>query len=488
MLNAAQLFKPFSTLSSFGAQSALLSGEPLQPPDPSALNAHLKHHHGLPANSGLPEINFLPSTNAAALINPRSAPFPLPDFASFAVASGGSGAVGPAANLGSVAERTFAMLGQHGHLHLSQGSAATALHHHHVHHLGRVGRKKRTRAAFNHAQVMELEHRFQRQKYLSGTERSELAAMLKLTETQVKIWFQNRRYKTKRKQLQDNQVGVVSNPSAGINRINCSDLLSPSSLNGAHYADRLAGYFANLRPSQPNSSPLWASSSALPKLVSGQSTSGLNSSANHRDQELYGQLIAGELASLAIQAAGNHLPQGTPSGLEGELPLQQQNHHHRCPDFGFSRECESPDQLISVDDSDKEADEDDRDDEAEEEEEEQEEQEEEQEEGQEEEQEERRRPQRGEDNCGQDEPMYEDTDWPESPNSAKSCPDAVQMDENIQSSLIKRSMIIKIKEEADLQKPINRSTEENNKTGVSVITEHSLRQFFYSPWLLGCSQ
>ncbi|VVC27250.1 Homeobox domain, metazoa,Homeobox domain,Homeobox domain-like,Homeobox, conserved site [Cinara cedri] len=63
-------------------------------------------------------------------------------------------------------------------------------------------RKKRSRAAFSHSQVFELERRFNQQRYLSGPERADLAHSLKLTETQVKIWFQNRRYKTKRKQLQ----------------------------------------------------------------------------------------------------------------------------------------------------------------------------------------------------------------------------------------------------------------------------------------------
>ncbi|CAG2107271.1 unnamed protein product [Medioppia subpectinata] len=63
-------------------------------------------------------------------------------------------------------------------------------------------RKKRSRAAFSHSQVYELERRFSHQRYLSGPERADLAQALKLTETQVKIWFQNRRYKTKRKQMQ----------------------------------------------------------------------------------------------------------------------------------------------------------------------------------------------------------------------------------------------------------------------------------------------
>ena len=74
-------------------------------------------------------------------------------------------------------------------------------------------RKKRSRAAFSHAQVFELERRFSHQRYLSGPERADLASGLKLTETQVKIWFQNRRYKTKRKQIQQeqqHQQGLVS--------------------------------------------------------------------------------------------------------------------------------------------------------------------------------------------------------------------------------------------------------------------------------------
>ncbi|CAL8256404.1 unnamed protein product [Lota lota] len=79
----------------------------------------------------------------------------------------------------------------------------------------RSGSKKRSRAAFSHAQVYELERRFRVQKYLSGPERVDLAAALKLTETQVKIWFQNRRYKTKRRQLLSTEL-APSSPLPGM--------------------------------------------------------------------------------------------------------------------------------------------------------------------------------------------------------------------------------------------------------------------------------
>lgn len=71
---------------------------------------------------------------------------------------------------------------------------------------------KRSRAAFSHTQVIELERKFRHQKYLSAPERAHLAKNLKLTETQVKIWFQNRRYKTKRKQL-TSELGDLDKPS-----------------------------------------------------------------------------------------------------------------------------------------------------------------------------------------------------------------------------------------------------------------------------------
>lgn len=63
---------------------------------------------------------------------------------------------------------------------------------------GRQRAKRKPRVLFTQAQVYELERRFKQQRYLSAPEREQMAQGLKLTSTQVKIWFQNRRYKNKR--------------------------------------------------------------------------------------------------------------------------------------------------------------------------------------------------------------------------------------------------------------------------------------------------
>ncbi|XP_061599437.1 NK2 transcription factor related, locus 9 [Cololabis saira] len=63
---------------------------------------------------------------------------------------------------------------------------------------GRTKKSKKRRVLFSKAQTLELERRFRQQRYLSGPEREQLARLLSLTPTQVKIWFQNHRYKMKR--------------------------------------------------------------------------------------------------------------------------------------------------------------------------------------------------------------------------------------------------------------------------------------------------
>uniref|UniRef100_A0A3B3BPP2 NK2 transcription factor related 7 n=1 Tax=Oryzias melastigma TaxID=30732 RepID=A0A3B3BPP2_ORYME len=77
----------------------------------------------------------------------------------------------------------------------------------------RAGLHRKPRVLFSQSQVSELERRFRHQRYLSAPEREHLAHVLKLTSTQVKIWFQNRRYKCKR-QRQDKSLELAGYPSA----------------------------------------------------------------------------------------------------------------------------------------------------------------------------------------------------------------------------------------------------------------------------------
>lgn len=62
---------------------------------------------------------------------------------------------------------------------------------------------KRIRTAFTPSQLLKLENAFEGNHYVVGQERKELAKALSLTETQVKVWFQNRRTKHKRVRSDD---------------------------------------------------------------------------------------------------------------------------------------------------------------------------------------------------------------------------------------------------------------------------------------------
>ncbi|XP_007430023.1 hematopoietically-expressed homeobox protein HHEX, partial [Python bivittatus] len=76
-------------------------------------------------------------------------------------------------------------------------------------------KRKGGQVRFSNDQTIELEKKFETQKYLSPPERKRLAKMLQLSERQVKTWFQNRRAKWRRLKQETPQVNKKEESESG---------------------------------------------------------------------------------------------------------------------------------------------------------------------------------------------------------------------------------------------------------------------------------
>uniref|UniRef100_A0A8D3A583 NK2 homeobox 4b n=1 Tax=Scophthalmus maximus TaxID=52904 RepID=A0A8D3A583_SCOMX len=173
---------------------------------------HHHHHHHLSSSSSSPSSSSS-SASAAALGpgGPYHVPHGVPQFSGAVggFCNGGIGNVGELPSYqdtvrggGAAAAAWYSnpepryptisrFMGPSGGMNMS-GMSVAALH------AAAAAPRRKRRVLFSQAQVFELERRFKQQKYLSAPEREHLAGLIHLSPNQVKIWFQNHRYKLKR--------------------------------------------------------------------------------------------------------------------------------------------------------------------------------------------------------------------------------------------------------------------------------------------------
>ncbi|KAM9833684.1 ventral anterior homeobox 2 [Syngnathus typhle] len=189
-----------------------------------------------------------------------------------------------------------------------------------------LDRPKRTRTSFTAEQLYRLEVEFQRCQYVVGRERTELARQLNLSETQVKVWFQNRRTKQKKDTSKDSDKRTSSS-SESLATCNILRLLEQGRL--------LSG------PAPPTPSPLLPPPPhpANGSLLSGGSRGGSSASPGMGGGSPPGSLAFG----LPLHAlGGTPPPPPPPHSLCFSVPLLGGAHHELTSAYGCGSSAFEP--------------------------------------------------------------------------------------------------------------------------------------------------
>lgn len=176
----------------------------LNAPDPSK-SAFLEFGHGHPAHQqhspGLPHIYPVHGLHAAGHSQHES-PFPAGAYGrSLGYAYPGAVNTHPPSAYMSYQHSNHNSSSSslaHGRLEQSDREKSTAIENRDIRINGKGKKIRKPRTIYSSLQLQALHQRFQQTQYLALPERADLAAKLGLTQTQVKIWFQNKRSKYKK--------------------------------------------------------------------------------------------------------------------------------------------------------------------------------------------------------------------------------------------------------------------------------------------------
>ncbi|XP_072860476.2 homeobox protein DLX-4 [Pogona vitticeps] len=181
--------------------------QPPPPPPPQQQQYTLQPLHPLPPQPPLDGSCAFPAAAAASYGRPLAYP-------PYSGAAGGGGT--PHAFYHhhhhhgasySPYQQTSSALGHHGtRLEESELEKSTIIENGEIRINGKGKKIRKPRTIYSSLQLQALNQRFQQTQYLALPERAELAAQLGLTQTQVKIWFQNKRSKFKKIMKQGSSI------------------------------------------------------------------------------------------------------------------------------------------------------------------------------------------------------------------------------------------------------------------------------------------